>query len=77
MMFLSFIKFTRKYLCRSLTLKEQVAADWLKRLRLRCLPIGFAKILRTPISKNDLLPMTACRFHVICVDQSNFNFCAM
>ena len=38
---------------------------------------SFAKILRTPILKNDLLPMTASRFHVICVDQSNFKYCAM
>ena len=48
----SFTKFTRKHLCQSLFFNKvadlSVATLLKKRLRHRCFPVNFVKILRTP-----------------------------
>ena len=46
----NFVKFTRKHLCRSLIFIKVagLTRDFIKRLRHRCFPVNFAKLLRTP-----------------------------
>ena len=52
----NFTKFTRKYLCQSLLFNKVAGptpADLIKRkLWCRCLPVNFAKFLRTPVLQN-------------------------